>query len=249
MDSPGIGGCRATPKGVRVLLLLLLTVNLAAAPQRFASGPAQVPLIELFTSEGCSSCPPAEKWLGDLRAAPGLWRDFVPVAFHVDYWDRLGWTDRFAQREFTDRQYRYGSVWKVSTVYTPGFVLNGRDWRERFGRKLPAPGARTGILSVEVADGRCMVNYEAASLENLEVHVARLGGGIVTQVKAGENRGETLAHEFVALSLTTHALPDGRADLAWRSVKVAGVTRQALAVWVTRRGETEPLQATGGWLD
>jgi hypothetical protein len=237
---------------LRLLGLILATsVTLAAAPRKFSSGPAQTHLIELFTSEGCSSCPPAEKWFGDLRAAPGLWRDFVPVAFPVDYWDRLGWKDRFARREFTDRQYHYGSVWGVTTVYTPGFVLDGKDWRERLGRKLPLPGEKTGTLTVEIAGGRCVVNYAPTAVadEAYEAHVALLGGGIVTQVKAGENRGETLEHEFVALALTRHTLAQGRAEFALPSSAAPGVARQALAVWVTPRGSSEPLQATGGWLD
>ena len=81
---------------MRPLLFLLLApvAVFAAEPRTFRSGPRPVPLLELFTSEGCSSCPPAEAWLGELRHDPGLWRDFVPVAWHVNYWDRLGWPDR-----------------------------------------------------------------------------------------------------------------------------------------------------------
>ena len=236
----------------RLLCLLLFTgVVACASPQKFSSGQAQTALIELFTSEGCSSCPPAEAWLNGLRTAPGLWRDFVPVAFHVDYWNRLGWPDRFSSRRFTDRQYHYRSVWGVSTVYTPGFVLNGRDWRERFGRKIPTPGGNTGRLTVEIADGRCAVIYEPApaNRENLEVMVALMGGGIVSKVKAGENRGETLQHEFVALTLDQHALAGGRCEFPLPVTKATDVKRHALAVWITLKGSTEPLQATGGWLD
>ncbi|MDQ3115241.1 MAG: DUF1223 domain-containing protein [Verrucomicrobiota bacterium] len=73
-------------------------------------------LLELFTSEGCSSCPPAEAWLSKLKDDPGLWRDFVPLAFHVDYWDRLGWRDPFASKVWTSRQYEYSARWKSSNV-------------------------------------------------------------------------------------------------------------------------------------
>ena len=91
--------------GMRLFLLFVgLPILLSAAePRRFTSGSNQVHLIELFSSEGCSSCPPAEQWLGGLREAPGLWRDFVPVAFHVDYWDRLGWRDRFSSPSYSER--------------------------------------------------------------------------------------------------------------------------------------------------
>src|SRR4051812_10684196 len=71
------------------------------------SGPARVTLVELFTSEGCSSCPPAEAWLGQLRTSPELWKEFVPVAMHVNYWDHLGWRDALAAKTFTDREHVY----------------------------------------------------------------------------------------------------------------------------------------------
>src|SRR2546427_12578483 len=96
----------------------------------FESKPTRTHLIELFTSEGCSSCPSAEAWLSKLKAEPRLWKDFVPIAFHVDYWDRLGWRDPFAAKEWTARQYQYSAVWKSDSVYTPGFWLDGREWHE-----------------------------------------------------------------------------------------------------------------------
>src|SRR4029077_9083235 len=70
----------------------------ASEPKTFESGDTQSSLIELFTSEGCSSCPPAEKWLSALKSSSDLWKKAVPVAFHVDYWDHLGWRDRFANQ-------------------------------------------------------------------------------------------------------------------------------------------------------
>src|SRR5689334_522273 len=101
-------------------------------PTTFESGETRNVLIELFTSEGCSSCPAAEKWLGALKSNQDLWRKIVPVAFHVDYWDRLGWRDRFAKPEFTARQQRYAAAWGGDAVYTPGFVINGKEWRSWF---------------------------------------------------------------------------------------------------------------------
>jgi hypothetical protein len=248
--------CRAglaAPTGMRVRLIALSLVAMSTAwglPGPFVSGPAQVPLVELYTSEGCSSCPPAEAWMNRLQSEPGLWRDFVPVSFHVNYWDRLGWPDRFASRAFTERQYAYAKDWRAGTVYTPGFVLNGRDWRDR-ARTLPALGKETGTLTVELTAEKVRVAWQplAQNQQDYEVHAALLGGGIVSKVKAGENRGETLAHEFVALSLVKHVLVDGHSEFPLSAVTQPGVTRRALAVWVTRRGELEPVQATGGWVD
>src|SRR3954471_19082944 len=99
------------------------------AETEFRSGPTQAALVELYTSEGCSSCPPAEKWLGELKNAAGLWRDFVPVAFHVNYWDHLGWRDVLASKAFTAREHAYAEAWNSSSVYTPCFVRNGAEWR------------------------------------------------------------------------------------------------------------------------
>jgi hypothetical protein len=82
------------------------------------SGPQRVSSIELYTSEGCGSCPPAEQWLSGLRNDSRLWRVLAPVAFHVDYWDRLGWKDRFAQFAFTARQYAYARNWnRIISLY------------------------------------------------------------------------------------------------------------------------------------
>src|ERR1700756_4134568 len=105
----------------------------ASEPKTFQSGETQTSLIELFTSEGCSSCPPAEKWLSALKTNPELWKKIVPIAFHVNYWDRLGWRDRFSKPEFTERERRYAAVWGGDSVYTPCFALNGHEWRDWFG--------------------------------------------------------------------------------------------------------------------
>jgi hypothetical protein len=221
--------------------------HLGAAAAQFASGPNRVGLIELFTSEGCSSCPPAERWLATLRAEPGLWRDFVPVAFHVDYWNRLGWPDCFSTREFTQREYDYAAAWASPSVYTPCVVRDGAEWAG--SRSLVPSGDPVGKLMIRY-DG-AVVHAEFSPVVALaggtfEIHAAILGGGITSPVSAGENRGETLRHEFIALKMA-HA-PLGQ-EFALPVPNVAGVTRHALAVWVTRSGELPPLQATGGWLD
>ena len=234
-------------------LSAVLAVNAAAAPQKFSSGETRTQLVELYTSEGCSSCPPAEAWLGTLREQPGLWRDFVPVAFHVVYWDHLGWRDRFASKPGTEREYAYAAAWGTSSVYTPCFVLGGAEWREaRLGRPPSAATEKTGVLAVECgADGVCQINFAplaGVARADYEVHVAQLGGGIASDVRAGENEGRKLRHEFVALSLQHERLANGAAQLALTPLTITGVTRRALAVWVTRRGELAPVQATGGWL-
>jgi len=136
---------------VGVVGLVALRAACAAEPSRFTSEPARVSLIELYTSEGCSSCPPAERWLGGLRSDPGLWKTFVPVAFHVDYWNRLGWPDRFSNRDFTQRQYAYAEGWSGGSVYTPCFVRDGAEWHAR--GPVEVSGGAAGVLTATY-DGR-----------------------------------------------------------------------------------------------
>jgi hypothetical protein len=229
------------------------------ASERFSSGPAQVSLIELFTSEGCSSCPPADRWLGELRAKPGLWHEFVPLEFHVSYWDSLGWRDRLSTRSFTERQYAYASTWGSANVYTPCFVRNGVQWKPAWGAP-GEPGLLTGTLAVEIGDdGVCHAEFRPgpaaqAAPGGHEIHLAVLGGGISSRVTAGENKGETLGHEFVVLGLADCALsrepgvPAEHAAFALPRPMATDTSRSALAAWVTLRGELAPLQATGGWL-
>jgi hypothetical protein len=223
-------------------------------PLRFASGARQTALVELYTSEGCSSCPPAERWLAGLDDEPGLWHDFVPVAFHVNYWDNLGWPDRFASRQFTQRQYALADSWGGGSVYTPCFVRDGAEWHPS---SVPATSDKiAGLLAVnyDPASGHCRLKFLRAekSPGRYDVHVALLGGGLSSNVTAGENEGKTLQHEFVALSLVDAPLqPDGAAataELTLPQPETKGAARRALAAWVTRRGELVPLQATGGWL-
>lgn len=231
-------------------LLLLVGAHGRAEPLRLHSGPQRVALVELYTSEGCSSCPPAERWLGRLHDAPGLWRDFVPVAFHVDYWNRLGWPDRFSSQANTRREYAYAAAWHSESVYTPCFVRNGAEWHTD-PADLVADDATTGTLEVTYDGATLRAEYQpagsaAAGKETYEIHAALLGGGIASKVTAGENRGEMLHHEFVALRLASGA--PGEAIALPRTAE-KGVTHYGLAVWVTHAGALAPLQAVGGWLE
>ncbi len=229
------------------LLMLAALPSLVSAETNFTSKPTRTHLLELFTSEGCSSCPPAESWLSKLKDAPGLWTDFVPLAFHVDYWDRLGWRDPFAAKAWTARQYRYSASWKSTSVYTPGFVLDGREWRNN---GLPAASSETpGVLKITLhGSDRVTANFQPtkADSRSFEVHVARLGFDVKINVKAGENSGRQLQHDFVVLALADAKLADGQAEVNLPAGPAAP-GRQAIAAWITEVGGVEPLQAVGGW--
>ena len=238
-----------------VLATALLAVTpLFAGPLVFESNGLQVKLLELFTSEGCSSCPPADVWMSKLKTSEELWKSVVPVAFHVDYWNGLGWPDRFGTRAYADRQRRYAAAWRSDSVYTPGVVLNGREWRDWYGREVPAAAVtHAGRLQVMLSDGlRAEVVYvpESGSPIPKQVEIALLGVDLETDVKRGENGGRKLRHDFVALSLTAAELKPIRESY------VASVTlpqnalgsATALAAWVTTGEGQPPIQATGGWL-
>ena len=131
---------------VFLTLIAVFSVNAQTNTTTFRSTTEQTALLELYTSEGCSSCPPAEAWLSGLKESPGLWKSFVPLAFHVDYWDYLGWRDPWAARLYSDRQRAYAGRWHSESIYTPGFVLDGKEWRGWPGRKdvpkAPSEGGR-----------------------------------------------------------------------------------------------------------
>jgi methionine-R-sulfoxide reductase len=232
------------------------TATPAPASQAFESGTARVALIELYTSEGCSSCPAADKWLGALADAPGLWRDFVPVALHVDYWDHLGWIDPFATQENSERQRHYSRAWKKDVIYTPGVALNGREWRtwRRDGAPRASSGDEAGRLVLTIDGDEVSVVYEPPEgpTTKLQVHVAVLGSDLTSRVDRGENAGRTLAHDFVVLGLTreTMRFGDGRhtARLDMPVTTTCNTGRFAVAAWVSAKNDPAPLQAVGGWL-
>jgi hypothetical protein len=227
-----------------VILFLGAALTLQAADRVFESGPQKVHLIELFTSQGCSSCPPAEAWMSKLKTEPQLWKDFVPIAFHVDYWDRLGWRDPFAAKEWTARQYQYSSSWKSEGVYTPGFVLDGREWMER---SIPtASRAMPGVLKLSIVNGKAVAEFQpaGAGTTDVDLHVATLGFDLTTKVTAGENSGRSLGQDFVVLSLTNQKMFGGKAEFAFNPDSRAG----AVAAWITSPNHIEPIQVLGGWL-
>ena len=222
----------------------------------FESGAERATVVELFTSEGCSSCPPAERWIAALEQRPDLWRRVVPLNWHVSYWDDLGWPDRFAHPAYTDRQYRYVRELELGSAYTPGFVVDGSEWRGFFRRReLPVrEGPRVGVLALEVEGDRARVRFESEKSGELDLqaHVAVLGFGLRSDVERGENRGRTLVQNFVVLGhARVPAVREGgrfTAELAVPEPDVGWPERAALVAWVSVDGRTAPLQATGGFL-
>lgn len=242
---------------LRIGLLAVASIG-AASPHatdssiRFSSGNRQVAMIELFTSEGCSSCPPADRWLSELTGDADLWKNFVPAAFHVDYWDYIGWRDRFAKSEFSDRQRRYASEGGVNTVYTPGVFRNGRAWRGWLLRKtVESSRVNIGDLTIQVSGDEIVASFNAidGGYENLKVNVALLGMNLESQISGGENKGKNLQHDFVVLGINSTTLERkenllvGRLQLPEPSVKA---NHKAIIAWVSPADRQAPIQATGG---
>ena len=237
------------------LIFLGFTSSNASAAQSFSSGEKAVAVVELFTSEGCSSCPPADRWLSGLKADPDLWNSFIPMAFHVDYWDYIGWKDPYASRANSQRQRRYAAEYSERTVYTPGLRLNGEDWRAwRRGGQIAAKTAEDiGVLSIKVDDDYSFDASFSSSADNqplsgMQLNVAILGMGLSQNVTRGENHGKTLNHDFVVLESAAFA----SAELGRWSGKLPApsvdASEYALVAWVSSAGRQSPLQATGGLL-
>lgn len=238
-------------------LISLLAAPVAALAESLAlkSTAARVSLLELYTSEGCSSCPPADRWLSDLKDDPRLWQSVVPVAFHVDYWDYIGWPDRFASPRYSQRQRSHARSGRVGSVYTPGFVLAGEEWRSWFFFPVLKVDSDepVGPLSLELDGEQVSAVFNASSLphRSLELHIAVLGFGLETEIKAGENHGKTLKHDFVVLGHTRVAMRRHHDNMVAQTAlpKARFESRgKAIAAWVSAVGDPYPIQAVGGWI-
>lgn len=219
---------------------------LAAPPVCKAESPATlVPVIELYTSEGCSSCPPADRWLSSLKATAASGR-VVVQAFHVGYWDYIGWVDRFASPAYTQRQRDIAGRNGLSNIYTPQLVRNGRDSKDYEHATAGGEPARARIALRRTGDDA----FEA-SVSPLDGMAAWSAYWTVTEnghsskVKAGENAGELLQHDFVVRQYVAAGDYRGASKLTLRTIPpLAGHPRQVnLVVFDPRSGR--PLQALG----
>lgn len=267
----------------KILLLIPITIFLSGnftrafaeeKPTIFSSGNTRINLIELYTSEGCSSCPPADFWLNDLRNNNDLWNQFIPLAFHVDYWDYLGWKDTFSRAVFSQRQRRYNKLGQVNGVYTPGMFLNGKEWKKWRGEnpknfQLVQQDTPVGNLELIYSPEKISINYtppskaedkrqdserDETTIRDIKlgrVYIALMGFDLESSVKSGENRGREFKHNFVVLELLSSniQLQQGvyKANINKFSSPLDGKD-YAIVAWLTHDGDSKPLQATGGWL-
>jgi hypothetical protein len=212
---------------------LLLSLCLIEAVMAAQAGERPI-VVELFTSEGCSSCPPADALLAELADRP----DVLALSFHVDYWDRLGWKDPYSSREATGRQNHYAALLDLATVYTPQIVVDGKwqavgsdradvkhalDLARRKHREVPV----TLVLDHGQAHIKLGPGGDAASAA-----VLLIGFDLrhVTAVKRGENGGRTLVHVDVVRGIEEMARSGGgeiEAPIPWHSDRIAAVVQAA----------------------
>ncbi|MFM0120011.1 DUF1223 domain-containing protein [Paraburkholderia sp. RL18-101-BIB-B] len=203
----------------RIIALALALTMLAASGLATAAGaicsahsPAhRVALVELYSSEGCNSCPPADNWLSQWKNS-GAAQSVVPLALHVDYWNSLGWTDRFSQHRFTERQQTLTDLAGGHTIYTPEIFVSGRELRSwsqrdsfqsRVGKVVAEPAQANVALELKgQAPGAFNVAAQftskaADTAGQLDAYLAVYENSLSSQVGAGENSGATLHHERV----------------------------------------------------
>ena len=251
----------------------LLSIFLAAA---LAAGPAQAmqctaksaqtttALVELYTSEGCDSCPPADRWLSSLGARGFAPERVVPIALHVDYWDYIGWKDPYARQAHSARQRKMAKLARAAMVYTPQVLLQGQEFRgwgsgafEQAVAKINARPAKARIsLSLDTRR-KDVFEVEAAAelldasqMPDTALFLGAYENKLVSEVKAGENRGKTLPHDFVVLQwLGPFEFKGGRDGAKLREHQALPLLPKAVpghsgvAAFVQNRATSEVLQA------
>ncbi len=242
----------------RVFFLVVLTFFLShqnsVAESSFLSGPHQVSLLELYTSEGCSSCPPADQMFTQLKSSPDLWKKVVPVAFHVDYWNSPAWMDRMSDAQFTRRQKDYIRQWQGQTSYTPMLVFNGTEFRR--GTISEKPQFNVGYLKlIKTTPGSFEVTFvpkDRLNQKDWMIHIALLGFGISSYVTAGENAGQTLKHDFAVLAFASKKveLDKGKLRTSFKleADRLLQASQMGIAAWVTLENDLRPVQAVGGFI-
>lgn len=211
-------------------------VRAAQAAPAWASGRTPV-VVELFTSEGCSSCPPADALLSQLtKTQPIAGADVIALGEHVDYWDGVGWADPFSSRRFSARQSDYSQAFRKDTVYTPQMIVDGQtqfvgsdedEARAAIARAARRPKAHVSLT--RTGDTLAVrVDHLPASAKNdpAEVVLAITEGGLSSSVGGGENAGRRLGHSAVVRRLTPLGTVPGGAFSASPTVKPASGWRR-----------------------
>jgi hypothetical protein len=217
----------------------LATQNTCAAQ----SAATLTPVIELYTSEGCSSCPPADQWMSTLKPAHAKGQ-VVAQAFHVNYWDYIGWKDPFAAPQYTQRQRQISAASKLDGIYTPQLVKNGLTVRD-----YVRPGASSTPALAQISLSQTAPDsFEAAITPNDDkanwtAYYTVTEHGHVSRVTAGENKGETLAHDFVVRQYVALGSYAGMQKLKINALPGSDKNPRQINLVVTDSKTGRPLQA------
>jgi hypothetical protein len=253
-------------RGVRPVFVLALLSSLLsacarppAARQDPPAKPGSAPpfaVVELFTSEGCSSCPPADQHLADIEAdARSRHKNVFALSFHVDYWNYLGWQDPFSDARYSERQKLYAEALSGGQLYTPQMVVNGREEfvgsarakaSDAIDRVLQQPSALSITVTPKLAARALEVGYRIqGNTHNAVLHLALTQPALGVTVSRGENAGRTLTHRGVVRALESGVL-DGETTGSIRLEMPAGVEpeKAALVVFVADRQTQAMLGAT-----
>jgi hypothetical protein len=232
-----------------VAILAALTLTMHGVPPKL--GPTPV-VVELFTSQGCSSCPPADALIHDIANDPALRGRVIPLAFHVDYWDSLGWRDPFSSAEWTQRQARYARTMHLNSAYTPQAVVNGI--REFVGSNRSALSAalekasnekpRTAITLTARREGNSLIATIHASVPaNDDLMLAIVEDGVTTKIEHGENAGRTITNDAIVRRLIR--VTPGQAtmrvplDAAWRDVSATVFVQDRTTLMIGAAASTQ----------
>jgi len=237
-----------------ILISCLLSLPLYAAEKlSVVSSPQQTAVVELYTSEGCSSCPAADQWLEALIEVPKEELDVLALAFHVDYWDYLGWQDRFGSPKHTNRQRQLGANNQQRSIYTPEFFVDGAEARgtRKVLEKIRNSNSKLAPLQLTLSVSKINEDLQLelktvtkdTSTKILHLQFLVYESQLASDVKRGENSGEYLRHQQVVrylsptLELQDNSQHEIRIDPTWRLENVG------VAAMITTAGNNAYLQA------
>ncbi len=236
--------------------LSFLSILMAfASIDKTAQTPKPVAVVELFTSEGCSICPPADKLLSRISdTTNGANRNIIALSFHVHYWDRLGWSDPYSDRRYSDRQRLYSKTLGINRVYTPQMIVNGsqafvgsdeKEVEKALQRnRLEALPIEVSIDKPEIVGNQCKFRYHVSGAsKNLVINLALTEDDLIQKVTDGENRGKSLKHDNVVRVFRTEPLTKRSAEVSLRIPEGVKAPRMKVVVFVQDKESLEVLGA------
>ena len=234
---------------MKVLLCLMLTVT-SALSLELNSGTTKVNLLELYTSESCSSCPPAEKFISEFRDSELLWKKIVPVSFHVAYWNHLSWKDKFSKKKYSARQ--RSSAKKIgSNVYTPQLLLNGVDIKNSKILSKIREDKIVGNLNVKLDEELTLANMKLNSSDikdnrKYTCYGALLKSRQIRAITSGENSGKTLREDFIVIrDFDMKAEVSKHKASCELKISTKNLTDYSLAFWISDSATNNVVQAVG----